>query len=102
MGTFLFEKKVDQSLLKYGFTIPINMHRKIQDALGVQLSKGQSANITIFLDEERYDATLYNIGHSDQYSTQTDIQIRGDCGHLDYGCRGRYCIRFLLIQVYRI
>ena len=45
MSDFLFEKEVDQSLLKAGLTIPVNMHGKIQEAVGVQLSRGQKAGL---------------------------------------------------------
>ena len=40
MGTFLFEKKVDQSLLKDGLTVPVSGQEKLQEAVGVQLSIG--------------------------------------------------------------
>ncbi len=46
MSSFLFQKEVDQSLLKSGLTIPVNMHGKIQEAVGVQLSKGQRTGIS--------------------------------------------------------
>ena len=76
MSDFLFQKEVDQSLLKSGLTIPINMHGKIQEAIGVQLSKGQRANITVQLDEKKYDAVLTNVNFSEAYSGRVVFQIR--------------------------
>ena len=76
MSSFLFQKEVDQSLLKSGLTIPVNMHDKIQEAIGVQLSKGQRANITILLDEKKYDAVLTNVNFSEAYSGRVVFQIR--------------------------
>ena len=76
MSSFLFQKEVDQSLLKSGLTIPVNMHGKIQEAIGVQLSKGQRANITIRLDEKKYDAVLTNVNFSEAYSGRVVFQIR--------------------------
>ena len=66
MSTFLFEKEVDQSLLKSGFTIPIDAHQRIQDAVGVQLSKGQKTGIRILLDGQLYDALLTNLNFPHQ------------------------------------
>ena len=76
MSSFLFQKEVDQSLLKSGLTIPVNMHGKIQEAIGVQLSKGQRANISIRLDEKKYDAVLTNVNFSEAYSGRVVFQIR--------------------------
>jgi hypothetical protein len=47
MSVFLFQKEVDQSLLKAGLTIPVTMHGKVQDAVGLQLSKGQRESVRI-------------------------------------------------------
>ncbi len=76
MSTFLFEKEVDQSLLKSGLTVPISMHGKIQEAIGVQLSKGERTNITILLDGNSYAAVLTNVNFSEQQSGRVVFQIR--------------------------
>ena len=76
MSIFLFEKEVDQSLLKSGFTIPIDAHQRIQDAVGVQLSKGQKTGIRILLDGQLYDALLTNINFGEKYSSRVVLQIR--------------------------
>ncbi len=76
MSAFLFQKEVDQSLLKSGLTIPVTMHVKVQDAVGVKLSKGQRANIKIILEDEFYDAILTNVNFSEPYANRTVFQIR--------------------------
>ena len=76
MSKFLFDKEVDQSLLKSGFTIPVNAQQSIQDAVGVQLSKGQKTGIRILLDGQLYDALLTNINLDEKYSSRVVLQIR--------------------------
>lgn len=76
MSSFLFQKEVDQSLLKSGLTIPVNMHGKIQEAVGVQLSKGQRTGIKILLNGQVYDAVLTNVNFSESYSGRVVFQIR--------------------------
>ncbi len=76
MSTFLFQKEVDQSLLKSGLTIPINMQGKVQEAVGVQLSRGQRTGIRILLDGQAYDAVLTNVNFSEAYSGRVVFQIR--------------------------
>ena len=76
MSTFLFEKEVDQSLLKAGLTIPVSMHEKIQAAIGVQLSKGQRTGITVLLDGDTYEAVLTNINFSAPNAGRAVFQIR--------------------------
>ena len=76
MSTFLFEKEVDQSLLKAGLTIPVSMHEKIQEAIGVQLSKGQRTGITVLLDGDTYEAVLTNINFSAPNAGRAVFQIR--------------------------
>ena len=76
MREFLFQKDVDQSLLKSGLTIPVDMQEKIQEALGVSLAKGQRANIKILLDDQIYDAILTHVNFSEEVSNRTVFQIR--------------------------
>ncbi len=76
MSAFLFQKEVDQSLLKAGLTIPVTMHSKVQDAVGVQLSKGQKSNIKIIFEGQYYDAILTNVNFSERNSNRTVFQIR--------------------------
>ena len=56
MNNLLFEKKVDQSLLKSGLTVPVYAQARVQDALGVQLSKGDKVEIKIIPEGNSYDA----------------------------------------------
>ena len=76
MSSYLFQKEVDQSLLKSGLTIPVNMHGKIQEAVGVQLSKGQRTGIKILLKGQVYDAVLTNVNFSESHSGRVVFQIR--------------------------
>ena len=76
MSRFLFEKDVDQSLLKSGLTIPVNMHGQIQESVGVHLSKGQRAGIKILLDGTSYDALLTNVNLDEARSNRVVFQIR--------------------------
>ena len=76
MSAFLFQKEVDQSLLKAGLTIPVTMHSKVQDAVGIQLSKGQRANIKIVIEDQYYDAVLTNVNFSEPNANRTVFQIR--------------------------
>ncbi len=76
MSTFLFEKEVDQSLLKSGLTIPIDAQQGVQDAVGVQLSKGEKAEINILIEGKLYNAILTNINFGEKYSNRVVLQIR--------------------------
>lgn len=76
MSVFLFQKEVDQSLLKAGLTIPVTMHGKVQDAVGLQLSKGQRADIKILLEGQYYDAVLTNVNFSEPNANRIVFQIR--------------------------
>ncbi len=77
MGDFLFEKIVDQSVLKDGFTIPVNEAEKLQEALGAFLNKGDSAKIKIIIDGKDYEANFNNIKFS---GNNTRYQIRYSYG----------------------
>ncbi len=80
MNTFLFEKEVDQSLLKSGLTIPIDAQQGVQDAVGVQLSKGEKAEINILIEGKAYNAILTNINFGAKYSNRVVLQIRYAAG----------------------
>lgn len=76
MNAFLFQKIVDQSLLKNGLTIPADMQDKIQEAVGVQLSKGQRAAIKILIGDRYYNASLSNVNFKAPNANRTVFQIR--------------------------
>ena len=76
MSTFLFEKEVDQSLLKSGLTIPVDAQETIQDAVGVHLSKGQKADISVIINGKSYTAALTNVNLDEQKSSRIVFQIR--------------------------
>lgn len=74
----IFNKSVDQSVLKEGFSIPLVLQRSMYDALGFQLSHGQKKEITIMMDGREFKATVKNLDFDKKkYPTHTDIlQIR--------------------------
>ena len=74
--TVLFRKYVDQSLLKYGLTIPNEYQSVILEKLGFTLNKGEKKTIQIIVQNNTYDATLYNYKFSETYSDRTVFQIR--------------------------
>ena len=76
MGTFLFKKNVDQSLLKAGVTIPADLHQKLMSAIGVKLSKGEKVDIKIVIDGIFYDAILTYVNLSEKYANREIVQIR--------------------------
>ena len=74
--TVLFRKYVDQSLLKSGFTIPNEYQSILLEKLGIMLNKGEKKTIQVIVQNNSYDATLYNYKFSEKYSDRTVIQIR--------------------------
>ncbi len=76
MSKYLFEKTVDQSLLKSGLTIPVSAHEAVQEALGVHLLKGQRTEIHIHIDDQSYEATLTNVNFNESNAGRTVYQIR--------------------------
>ena len=76
MITYLFEKEVDQSLLKSGLTVPTYCHDDLQKAIGITLAKGEKATIAILIDGERFEATLSNVNFNEKYSNRIVFQIR--------------------------
>ncbi len=80
MSTFLFEKEVDQSLLKAGLSVPVVAMKSVQDAVGVQLSKGEKAEINILIEGKVYNATLINNNLGPKYSNRVVLQIRYAAG----------------------
>ena len=75
-GTYLFQKQVDQSLLKSGLTIPAEHQESLLKELGVSLNKGDKQSVKIAIQNNIYDATLNYVNLSSNYSDRTVFQIR--------------------------
>lgn len=84
MGNFIFKKIVDQSLLSAGMNIPTECHRKLLDALGIDLNKGDKEQITIIIEGNEYNAVLTYPDHNEKYADRTIYQIR-------YGSKSPIC-----------
>lgn len=75
-GDRIIRKKVDKSLLRAGLTVPKASSDELERLLGVSLSKGESCDITIFLENENYPAKLISVNFSEKYSAVNMLQIR--------------------------
>ena len=75
---FLYQKTIDRSTLRQGFTIPVEFHSLLMTAVGGGIKRGETRAIKIMIDGASYDAQLKNqlfdeskfVGHPDV------IQIR--------------------------
>ncbi len=76
MNNFLFEKVVDQSLLKDGLTVPKEACYKLQASLGINLNKGDSVFVPIIVENKEYEARVINVNLSVTTSGRTVFQIR--------------------------
>ena len=91
MPEFLFDKNVDQSLLKSGLTVPKDQQDKLLKSISSHLEKGEKENINIFINGISYDAVLTNVNF-----TNTDrvvLQIR-------YGEQSAICTKLKEIFSY--
>lgn len=85
MGTFIFQKMVDQSLLKAGMTIPVKSYQKLLAELGTNLRKGDKQNITIKIADDKYEAAISYLDHSEKYAD------RGAMLQIRYGAKSPIC-----------
>lgn len=70
-------KKVDQSIFKYGTHIPIAFHEDFKDAnKGAFYEKGHSKKIRLLINNESYDAKLFNFVR--QGTNKDTLHIRYD------------------------
>lgn len=75
---FLYQKTIDRSTLRQGFTIPVEFHSLLMTAVGGRIKRGETRAIKIMIAGASYDAQLKNqlfdeskfVGHPDV------IQIR--------------------------
>ena len=90
----LFQKTIDRSSLRQGFTIPIEFHSLLHLAAGREMKRGETQDIKIVVDGVAYDAQLKNqmfdetkfVGHPDV------VQIRyGENSPLSKKLREVFC-----------
>lgn len=80
MGNFIFEKKIDQSVLKDGFSIPVDKVDLLQESLGVQLNKGDSIKIKIRIDNKEFEAYFNYLNFRGDNEKINRYQIRYSAG----------------------
>ena len=61
MDNFLYEKKVDWSLLKDGFTLPHKIHSHLRMKTGFKLNIGEKHTINIVINGISFNAVLTNV-----------------------------------------
>lgn len=69
-------KDVDRSVLRQGFTIPVDKIEELKKALGIDLQKGERIPVNIKLNDAIYKTTLTNVDHSEKYAYREVWQIR--------------------------
>jgi len=74
----IFQKTVDISVLREGFTIPISYQSFMLQEMGLKVPRGTKLNVKIDVGGRLYDAELKNIQFDEtKYPTHTDLlQIR--------------------------
>ena len=78
---FIMEKKVDPSVLRDGFAIPLEFHPILDRAIGHHLAIGEKLNIKLLVGDKFYDARLINQPFSRIKFSHTEIiQIRYSSG----------------------
>ena len=75
-GIISFFKTVDQSLLKSGLTVPKEACDLLQASLGISLNKGDRSEVTIRIDDNRFQAQIVNVNFAETTTDRTVIQIR--------------------------
>ena len=76
MVELLFKKAVDQSLLKAGVTVPVEIQDHLLEAIEVSITRGQKTPINIIIRDVSYEATLTYVDLNDKYVDRNVIQIR--------------------------
>lgn len=63
--TLLLSRKIDKSMLNRGFTVPYKAYTGFFEMLGSEMKAGDSIDISIVLEDEKYKATInyYNSKH---------------------------------------
>ena len=75
---FLLSKVVDQSVLREGFSVPLDYQQKLFEKCGFKLERGQKKPIKIDIDGKIFDAVLTNIlFDAEKYPSHGDLlQVR--------------------------
>ena len=75
---FLLSKVVDQSVLREGFSVPLDFQQKLFEKCGFKLERGQKKPIKIDIDGKIFDAVLTNIlFDAEKYPSHGDLlQVR--------------------------
>lgn len=81
MKKFLFRKKVDQSVLKEGMTIPKSLHKQLLSSIDCSLLKGEKSTIKVIIDDETFSVTLTNVDFDVNVTNREVIQIRYSSGN---------------------
>ena len=74
---YVYKKEVDWSLLIEGLAVPIENQVVFGQIMGRFLQRGEKKQITIYLDDTSYQASIINIDYSKKFNRKSDIfQIR--------------------------
>lgn len=89
--TYVYKKEVDWSLMHYGLTLPIENQVVFSQNMGTFLAKGESKQITLYLNGKGYYVRVKNVNFDSKFNRKTDIiQIRyspnGDFAKALRGC----------------
>lgn len=80
MGTvenYVYKKEVDWSLLNEGLTLPVKNQVVFGRSMGKFLHRGESKNITMYLDGKSYKAKITNVNFAAKHNRKKDtLQIR--------------------------
>lgn len=81
----LGRKYVDKSILKYGTGIPLKLIEKFYDNISdASLELGESKDITLIIDNKKYDAIIRNANRKDIKTDTIQILYRSNSDILDY------------------
>jgi len=74
---YVYKKEVDWSLLNEGLTLPVDNQVVFGRSVGKFLPRGESRNITMYLDGKSYKAKITNVNFAAKFNRKKDtIQIR--------------------------
>ncbi|WP_088227374.1 HNH endonuclease [Desulfosporosinus sp. FKB] len=73
---YVYKKEVDWSLLKEGLTLPVDNQVVFGRNIDRLLSRGESRNITLYLDGQSYKAKITNVNFDPKFNRRKDtLQI---------------------------
>ena len=89
---YVYKKEVDWSLFNYGFAIPIEYQVVFSNVAGRFIKRGESKEITLYLNGKSYKAKLNNNSISPKFGKHADIvQVRyGQNSDLAQALRGAF------------